>query len=96
MKRISIFVSVISVIFSTSTVANDFYALELIQVVPVENSELASTEGGAFCIGNGANTDGSGVSLCSSERTGIGRFSIITVSNQLPVTSNHIQNVVGF
>ncbi len=96
MKRISIFVSVFWVLFSTSTMANNFYALGLIQAVPVENSELASTEGGASCIALGVNTDGSGVSVCSSERASIGGLSIITVSNQLSVTSTHIQNIVGF
>ncbi len=96
MNRISMFISVITVIFSTSAGADNYHALGLLQVKSVENSALESTEDGARCIRTGVDTEGGGVSLCSSERATIGGLSIITVSNQLSVTSTHIQNIVGF
>jgi hypothetical protein len=96
MKKVTLLAGAMAVALSTSVMAEDFRALGNIQAAPVQNAELAATEGGTVCDNTGTNTEGGGVSLCSFLLAGNGNVSIFTVSNEAPVTSAQFLSVVGF
>ena len=96
MKKTTILAGVMAVAMSSSVFAEDFRALGNIQAAPVQNVELAATEGGAVCDNTGATDQGAGVALCSFLATGTGGVSTFTVTNALPVTSAQFLSVVGF
>jgi hypothetical protein len=96
MKKLTLLAGTMAIALSTSVMAEDFRALGNIQAAPVQNAELATTEGGTVCDNTGTNTEGGGVSLCSFLATGGGDVSVFTVSNELPVTSAQFLSVVGF
>lgn len=96
MKKVTLLAGIAAIALSTSVMAEDFRALGNIQAAPVQNTELAATEGGAVCDASGAADGGVGVALCSFLATGGGGVSTFTVTNALPVTSAQFLSVVGF
>ncbi len=96
MKKVTLLAGVAAIALSTSVMAEDFRALGNIQAAPVQNMELAATEGGSVCDNTGAADGGVGVALCSFLATGTGDVSVFTVTNALPVTSAQFLSVVGF
>lgn len=96
MKKVTLLAGVAAIALSTSVMAEDFRALGNIQAAPVQNTELAATEGGSVCDNTGATDQGAGVALCSFLATGGGAQSVFTVTNALPVTSAQFLSVVGF
>lgn len=90
--------SVMVVAFSASAVAADIYAASKLGVASVQDTVLASTEGGATCTspnGNAADlgTPG-GVALCSSLGTATSGANH-SVTNANPVTGANFLQVIG-
>lgn len=63
---------------STSVMAEDFRALGSIQATPVQNTELAVTEGGAVC---NVTHQRLGSALCSFLSSGGNRPPIVTITS---------------
>jgi len=87
---------------SAPVMAGGFHALSALQATPapMQDSELATTEGGSYCSSAGGSssavnsgTPGGGVSLCGDLGSGIPAN--FAVSNQLPVTGANFLQVTG-
>ena len=88
-----------ALLLSSTAMAADFQALTVLQgVTPVQlqDSELATTEGGAYCsvpgASSGTDTPG-GVALCAE--IGGKQGAHFAVSNEAPVTGANFLQVTG-
>ncbi len=82
---------------SAPVFAQDFHALSVLQATPaqMQDSELASTEGGATCDATTVGSAG-GVALCAFLSSGAsGGTAQFTVANELPVTAAQFLQVVN-
>jgi hypothetical protein len=103
MKKVTLLGGLMAVAMSSAPVmAGDFYALSVLQATPapMQDSELATTEGGAYCDSTGGSNSavnggmpGGGVSLCGDLGSGIPAS--FAVSNELPVTGANFLQVTG-
>ncbi len=103
MKKVTLLGGLIAVAMSSAPVmAGDFYALSVLQATPapMQDSELASTEGGSYCYSAGGSNSGvnggqagGGVSLCGD--TGNTIPATFAVSNEAPVTGANFLQVTG-
>jgi hypothetical protein len=87
-----------AVVFAGSAFAADFHAVSKLDITSVQDTVLASTEGGAVCTtpGTGSQTEGTGgVSLCSQVGLASTGGAFFSVSNQAPVTGANYLQVIG-
>lgn len=109
MKKMTLLGSSLAVALSSAPViAEDFHALSALQATPapMQNTELAATEGGAECsatpaaVANGAFGDNAGVALCARTNFagvfgGSGLAITFAVFNAAPVSSANFLQVTG-
>lgn len=99
MKKTIVLGSALAVALSSApTMAADFHAFAFMHgtaLIPLQDSELATTEGGASCDIHTATTAG-GVALCAFLISGAsGGDAQFTVANALPVTAAQFLQVVN-
>ncbi len=99
MKKLALIGTTLSIaLLSSTAMATDFQALTALGSTPVQlqDSELATTEGGAFCsvpdaaAGNG---NAGGVALCAE--IGGAQGAHFSVANDAPVTGANFLQVTG-
>lgn len=100
MKKLALIGTALSVaLLSSTAMATDFQALTVLQgasPVALQDSELATTEGGAFCnvpAAAAANGNPGGVALCAE--LGGGQGAHFSVANDAPVTGANFLQVTG-
>jgi hypothetical protein len=89
-----------ALLLSSTAMATDFQALTVLQgatPVQLQDSELATTEGGAFCtvpLASAGNGNAGGVALCA-EIGGTTQGAHFAVANDAPVTGANFLQVTG-
>ncbi len=100
MKKLILLGTTLSVaLLSSAAMATDFQALTVLQgaaPVALQDSELATTEGGAFCTvpdASAGNGNPGGVALCGE--IGGAQGAHFAVANDAPVTGANFLQVTG-
>lgn len=92
MKKTMLLGSALAVALSVPAMAGDFYALEGLQGHTPEalaNTVLATTEGGATCVGGvGETAEGLGAAYCGFVIGAQGNYSGTPVGVDIPLTAN--------
>jgi hypothetical protein len=96
MKKLALIGS--ALLLSSTAMAADFQALSVLGSTPVQlqDSELATTEGGAFCMvpdASAGNGNAGGVALCGE--IGGAQGAHFSVANDAPVTGANFLQVTG-
>ncbi len=101
MKKLTLLGSALSIaLLSATAMAGDFQALTVLQgVTPtaLQDSELATTEGGSFCESAGGSIAGNGNpgGVCLVGDIGGAQGASFAVSNDAPVTGANFLQVTG-
>lgn len=100
MKKTTLLGSALAVALSSAPViAEDFHALSVLQATPapMQDSELATTEGGAFCNSAGGSTAGNGNTggVCLSADVGGTIGGNFAVANDIAVGVAQFLQVAG-
>lgn len=100
MKKVTLFGSALAVaLLSGPAMAADFHALTVLQTAPaaLQDSELATTEGGADCSSAGGSTATNGGSggVCLVGDIGGAQGASFAVANDAPVTGANFLQVTG-
>ena len=101
MKKVTILGGALAVaLLSSTAMAADFYALSVLQgasPTALQDSELATTEGGATCADAGGSTasNGNPGGVCLVSTIGGGQGASFAVANDAPVTGANFLSVTG-